>query len=737
MARKFLTNIDLNKLELQNAVIQNLSSAPGTPTVGQIYFDTVLGYLRSWNGTVWLNASQGAQGTTGTAGAQGTTGEAGAQGATGTAGAQGTTGTTGSQGATGETGSQGETGEAGVSGGITLAVTNSGSGAYLINGASNPTLSFIRGHRYVINVSASGHPFWIQTVSGAYSSGNVYNTGVTNNGAQSGTIIFEVPFDAPQLYYVCQHHSSMAGSITVSNLGPTGAQGATGTTGAQGTEGQSDRYQTTSSTSRSITVANNVSFVLADAALSYSVGQDVVVAYDVNNNMSATVVSYTAGTNTLVVNVNDVRGSGTYAAWSINLDGATGVQGTTGAQGATGEAGAQGTTGTTGSQGTTGTTGSQGTTGTTGSQGATGEAGAQGTAGTAGAQGTTGTTGSQGATGEAGAQGTAGTAGAQGTTGTTGAQGTTGTAGAQGTVGAQGATGATGNNAGILSVAGPLAVTDTVLGLNYGAGLGLSGSNLVANPGTGLTISGSGGDVGKIAVDTTVIATKAYVDATAQGLDVKASVRVATAVAGTLASSFENGDVVDGVTLVTGDRILLKNQAAPAENGIYVVEASGPATRSIDANTSAELTKGAFTFVESGTSAGKGFVVTAAGTLDTDAITWTQFSDTGQYITAVSADFTVTTGTLAVAANTFDAYGTAAGLVKRYAAALTANGSTTSWAVTHGLGTNDVIVTVYDASGNVVETDVTSASVATVPTVTIGVAVAPSNGNNLRVVITA
>ena len=556
----------------------------------------------------------------------------------------------------------------------------------------------------------------------------------------------------------------MAGSITVSNLGPTGAQGATGTTGAQGTEGQSDRYQTTSSTSRSITVANNVSFVLADAALSYSVGQDVVVAYDVNNNMSATVVSYTAGTNTLVVNVNDVRGSGTYAAWSINLDGATGVQGTTGAQGATGEAGAQGTTGTTGSQGTTGTTGSQGTTGTTGSQGATGEAGAQGTAGTAGSQGTTGTTGSQGATGEAGAQGTAGTAGSQGTTGTAGAQGTTGeagaqgatgtagaqgttgtagaqgatgTAGAQGTVGAQGATGATGNNAGILSVAGPLAVTDTVLGLNYGAGLGLSGSDLVANPGTGLTISGSGGDAGKIAVDTTVIATKAYVDATAQGLDVKQSVRVATAVAGTLASSFENGDVVDGVTLATNDRILIKNQATASENGIYVVQASGAPTRAEDANSTADLNKGAFTFVESGTSAGKGFVVSAAGTLGTDTITWTQFSDTGQYITAVSADFTVTTGTLAVAANTFDAYGTAAGLVKRYAAALTANGSTTSWAVTHGLGTNDVIVTVYDASGNVVETDVTSASVATVPTVTIGVAVAPSNGNNLRVVITA
>ena len=101
--------------------------------------------------------------------------------------------------------------------GIVLSVTNSGSGAYLINGASNPTLSFVRGNIYILNVNASGHPFWIQTVSGAYSSGNVYSTGVTNNGTQNGTIIFEVPSNAPQLYYVCQNHSSMAGSIVVSD----------------------------------------------------------------------------------------------------------------------------------------------------------------------------------------------------------------------------------------------------------------------------------------------------------------------------------------------------------------------------------------------------------------------------------------------------------------------------------------------------------------------------------------
>ncbi len=145
-------------------------------------------------------------------------------------------------------------------------------------------------------------------------------------------------------------------------------------------------------------------------------------------------------------------------------------------------------------------------------------------------------------------------------------------------------------------------------------------------------------------------ATKGYVDAIKQALDIKDSVRAATTVAGTLASSFENGDVIDGVTLTTGDRILIKDQAAGAENGIYTVNASGAPTRSTDADASAEVTGGLYTFVDEGTvNADSGFVLTNNGaiTLGSTALVFTQFSGAGQ-ITAGSA-LTKTGNTLDVA----------------------------------------------------------------------------------------
>jgi hypothetical protein len=107
-----------------------------------------------------------------------------------------------------------KTGSAGVS---TFTVTNSGSSAYLVNGDSNPTLNLVRGVTYTFNVNASGHPFWIKTAP-VTGTGSAYSTGVTNNGAAVGTVTFAVPLDAPStLYYICQIHSGMVGTINVSN----------------------------------------------------------------------------------------------------------------------------------------------------------------------------------------------------------------------------------------------------------------------------------------------------------------------------------------------------------------------------------------------------------------------------------------------------------------------------------------------------------------------------------------
>jgi hypothetical protein len=123
-------------------------------------------------------------------------------------------------------------------------------------------------------------------------------------------------------------------------------------------------------------------------------------------------------------------------------------------------------------------------------------------------------------------------------------------------------------------------------------------------------------------------ATKNYVDATAQGLDVKGSVKAATTANITLSGA----QTIDGIALVAGDRCLVKNQTTTSANGIYVV-AAGAWTRSTDLDTWTEF-PGAFTFVEQGsTLADTGWVCTSdtGGTLGTTAVTFTQFSGAGTY----------------------------------------------------------------------------------------------------------
>ena len=148
---------------------------------------------------------------------------------------------------------------------------------------------------------------------------------------------------------------------------------------------------------------------------------------------------------------------------------------------------------------------------------------------------------------------------------------------------------------------------------------------------------GSGNAKVATPTDSAHIATKGYVDSARQGLDVKASVRVATTAPINLSTDLDAGSVIDGVTLVAGDRVLVKNQSSASENGIYVAVASGAASRSSDANGTAdtgELTSGTFTFVEAGTvNFDSGFVVSTDGaiTVGTTGITWTQFSGAGSF----------------------------------------------------------------------------------------------------------
>lgn len=138
-------------------------------------------------------------------------------------------------------------------------------------------------------------------------------------------------------------------------------------------------------------------------------------------------------------------------------------------------------------------------------------------------------------------------------------------------------------------------------------------------------------------------ATKNYVDSVAQGLDIKASVKAATTANITLSGT----QTIDGIAVIAGNRVLVKNQSTAANNGIYVASAS-TWTRSTDADTWDELVS-AFVFVEGGTAnAESGWTCTidAGGTLGSTAVTWAQFSGAGQ-ITA-GAGLTKTGNTLDV-----------------------------------------------------------------------------------------
>lgn len=191
-------------------------------------------------------------------------------------------------------------------------------------------------------------------------------------------------------------------------------------------------------------------------------------------------------------------------------------------------------------------------------------------------------------------------------------------------------------------------------------------ADLTVNPGGDITLSGGGELVGlPTTPSATGAASKEYVDAVAQGLDLHESVRAATTGPGLLASAFEAGDAIDNVTLVAGDRILIKDQADDSENGIYIVQASGAPVRADDWDTGYECA-GAFAFVEEGDdNADSGWVCTnddAADTTGIDDLSFTQFSGAGQ-ITA-GAGLTKTGNTInVIAANGIDVQADSVGVL--------------------------------------------------------------------------
>lgn len=178
-------------------------------------------------------------------------------------------------------------------------------------------------------------------------------------------------------------------------------------------------------------------------------------------------------------------------------------------------------------------------------------------------------------------------------------------------------------------------------------------------------------------------ATKAYVDATAQGYKWKEPVRAATTANITLSGA----QTIDGVSVVAGDRVLVKNQSTASGNGIYVA-AAGAWSRATDFDVSAEVL-GASCFVSEGTTLGNSvWVLTTDGpiTLATTALTFTQTNGGTSYTQGTG--ITISGNTISIDTS----------VTARKVSAAIGDGSSTTLTVTHNLNTQDVVVSVYDAA---------------------------------------
>ena len=207
------------------------------------------------------------------------------------------------------------------------------------------------------------------------------------------------------------------------------------------------------------------------------------------------------------------------------------------------------------------------------------------------------------------------------------------------------------------------------------------GTTNIALGGTSLTPAGlTSVTVTQDPVNALDLATKQYVDAVAEGLHVHAACAAATT--GTLASitggtvTYNNGTAgvgatltlsvalttLDGYTLLNGDRVLVKNEATQANNGIYTWATGGTVlTRATDFDIAVEMASGDFTFISNGTLYGNtGWVQTDPVTIvGTSPVVWIQFSGSGAYTAGTGLTLTGTQFSITNTAVTASSYGSA------------------------------------------------------------------------------
>jgi hypothetical protein len=167
------------------------------------------------------------------------------------------------------------------------------------------------------------------------------------------------------------------------NSGTNGVSGSSGSSGETGTSGANgDLYKTTSSTPY---VLGSPGMITVGTGLAYTVAQSIIIAYDINNYQECEVINYDGTSGILTFGVpTRVVGAGSHSSWVVNLDGASGGDGTSGSAGSSGSSGFTGSSGTSGFTGSSGSSGAQGTSGTAGGDGTSGTDGGGGTSGTAG-----------------------------------------------------------------------------------------------------------------------------------------------------------------------------------------------------------------------------------------------------------------------------------------------------------------------------------------------------------------